>query len=204
MKKITMAVLAAGCSLVLAAAGMAQTGGTDARTGQQPARSEQAGQQMRQQDSYARQIMEPGGLTNLTVVDAQGEEIGTVDQVVLDAREGRIGFIVVTTGGVLGVGGERSIVPWGAVQYQERPAQQGEDGEPVLMVNVPQERLMAAPHGEAHDIDRRYAELIHEYYGVAPYWEEASPEAQQPEQQPMEQQPMPGMQQQQTPQAPAQ
>lgn len=161
--KIYIAILAAACSLSFAAGGLAQ--------GRQPPSG----------DHYARQIMEPDQLKKMKVQNAQGDEIGTVKQVLLDAAEGRIGYVVVTSGGFLGIGTEESIVPWSAVRFQGAG-----EGDPVLVVEGAGDRLLSVPHGDVQDMDGRYAELIHHYYGVAPYWEEsqgrgaASPEQLQP------------------------
>jgi sporulation protein YlmC with PRC-barrel domain len=182
MRRFSLSILAAGWSLIFAASGMAQ-----------PSQANQSQQQAQQevQDQYTRQIMEPDGIRDLKVHDAHGEEFGTIHSIVLDAREGRIAYIVVRSGGTFGIGAEESIIPWSAVQFQ-LSAQRGEPGDPILVVNVPRDKLLSAPHGNAQDIDRKYAQLIHDYYGVAPYWETPGHEKQQ--QEPMQQpsaQPLP-------------
>jgi sporulation protein YlmC with PRC-barrel domain len=194
MRSLTMSILAATCSLVLAASGLAQSN--------QPAQQNQQNQEQAQeqqlpagQDQYAQQLMEPDRLQGMKVHDAQGEEIGKVEQIVLDAMNGRIGYIVVRSGGFLGMGSEESIIPWSAVQFHpSRQQQQDKQEEPFLMVNMPKGRLLAAPHGDVQDLDRRYAELIHDYYGVAPYWQDSQGQQAQPDQQ--QQQTMPPVQQQ--------
>jgi sporulation protein YlmC with PRC-barrel domain len=202
MRDLFMAILAVACVLSFAATSLAQDHGqsqmgstedqgtASARqnpSGQPPpatAPHQQQAQPPQEQYPYAGQLMDPDRFKDLPLYDAQGEEIGSIDQVVLDASEGRIGYIVVSSGGLFGVGGEKSIIPWGALRFQ----QSAEQEEPRLVVHVPRERLLSAPHGDAQDIDRNYARLIHEYYGVSPYWEEAQEE--QAEQPPRPQQPL--------------
>jgi sporulation protein YlmC with PRC-barrel domain len=240
MKKVSMVVLAAGCGLIFTASGLAQMSGQppaesrdqssveQSQTQQQKGQQQQAQQGKQQgQDQYVQQIMEPDKFKELKVQDARGEEVGTVDQVILDAKEGRIGYIVVTTGETLGMGGKKAIIPWSAVKFQqpgqaqqqqasqgqqqgkEQKKQEGEGKDPVL-VSVSKDQLMAAPDGEIPEaLDQKYGSLVHEYYGVSPYWEESQgqqaqgqtpqqPQQRQPAMQPPpeQQQPSPPMPQQ--------
>jgi len=50
----------------------------------------------------------------LKVRDGNGKSVGEIDQLIID-RSGRITYVVVGTGGVLGFGQKRYIVPWSAV-----------------------------------------------------------------------------------------
>jgi sporulation protein YlmC with PRC-barrel domain len=200
MRSVFMSILATGCSLILAASSLAQMQEPNRQNQKNlnQAQEQQAQEQQVQgwqygQDQYVQHLMEPDQLKGMRVHDAQGDEIGSVDKVVLDAMSGRIGYIVVASGGFLGLRSEESIIPWSAVQFH--PLSQQQQEEPFLMVNMPKGRLLAAPHGDVQDIDRKYAELIHEYYGVAPYWqdtqapqEQADPQRQQ--QMPVQQQPL--------------
>lgn len=51
----------------------------------------------------------------LQVVDRHGEEIGSVDDLLLDDRENRVRFLQVAHGGFLGIGEEHFLVPVDAV-----------------------------------------------------------------------------------------
>jgi len=50
-----------------------------------------------------------------TVVDADGQEIGTVDDLLVDDSEHRVRFLRVRHGGFLGIGAEHFLVPVDAV-----------------------------------------------------------------------------------------
>jgi sporulation protein YlmC with PRC-barrel domain len=52
---------------------------------------------------------------NYTVVDRNGEEIGAVDDLLVDGGERRVRFLQVKEGGFLGIGGRRFLVPVDAV-----------------------------------------------------------------------------------------
>lgn len=51
----------------------------------------------------------------LKVVDRHGEDIGTVDDLMLDDRENRVRFLQVAHGGFLGIGEDHFLVPVDAV-----------------------------------------------------------------------------------------
>jgi sporulation protein YlmC with PRC-barrel domain len=199
-KTIYISALAAGCSLLFAAGGIAaeqksqtQQQREQERQGysqQQERQGQQQARQQQQQSQYAQQLMTADDLGGAKIQNRQGEEIGSVDKVVLDSQNGQIAYVVVTSGGFWGVGGEKAVIPWKAVQLQQ------EQDEPVLMVDVTKDQLKNAPQGDIEEItDRRQAEEIHQYYGVAPYWE--GQEGQQQQMQPMQQMQQKEQQQQQ-------
>lgn len=190
-KSLFVSALAAGCSLLFAVGGMAQTGQTQQRSEQEregysqerQQEQRQQGQQQAQQEQksqYAKQLMTANEIEGMKIQNRQGEEIGDVDKVVLDSQSGQIGYVVVTSGGFWGMGGEKAVIPWKAVQLQ----QQGEDtDEAFLTVDVTEEQLMNAPQGDIQEVlDRQQAQEIHQHYGVAPYWE-GQQEGQQGQQQ---------------------
>jgi sporulation protein YlmC with PRC-barrel domain len=193
-KTIYVSALAAGCSLLFAAGGIAaeQKSQTQQQREQAQQQERQGQQQARQQQQsqYAQQLMTAKEIEGMKVQNRQGEEIGSVDKVVLDSQDGQIAYVVVSSGGFWGMGGEKAVIPWKAVQLQQ------EQDEPVLMVDVTKDQLKNAPQGDIEEItDRRQAEEIHQYYGVAPYWE--GQEGQQQQMQPMQQMQQKEQQQQQ-------
>jgi sporulation protein YlmC with PRC-barrel domain len=56
-------------------------------------------------------------LTGEDLVDQQGEQIGTIDDVLL-TQDGRIASVLITTGGVMGIGGETKAVDWDRLDVQ--------------------------------------------------------------------------------------
>ena len=52
-----------------------------------------------------------------TVMSLDGEDVGRVDDVVVDAVNGRIISIVIGIGGIFHIGEQRYEVPWDSVRY---------------------------------------------------------------------------------------
>ena len=57
-------------------------------------------------------------LTGSSVKNPQGENLGTIHDIVLDPQQGRIKYVVLAYGGVLGLGSKLFAVPWDALTLQ--------------------------------------------------------------------------------------
>lgn len=98
-------------------------------------------------------------IRNFSLRDEQGRQLGTVDQVLVDLQRGQIGYVVVES-----PTGQSHVVPWNALDVD---AQQN-----ALTLEMNADRFRQAPTGDAQTVqDMNQAEQIHQFYGVAPYWE---------------------------------
>lgn len=96
------------------------------------------------------------------VLDSKGEEIGMVDDLLVDDHELLVRFIKVKSGGFLGIGAETTFIPVDAV------AQVTDDS---VHVSKTREHIAGAPryNPEVVQESNHYADL-YGYYGYAPYW----------------------------------
>ena len=101
------------------------------------------------------------------VVNRQNEDLGRIHELVIDAKEGRLAYAVLSFGGFMGMGNKLFALPWGAFEFANT--------ENKLILNVDKERLKAAP-GFDKDArwpdfaDRTWGKSIYKYYGYDPYW----------------------------------
>ena len=95
-------------------------------------------------------------------VDRNGDEIGTVDDLMVDEGEGRVRFLQVGSGGILGFGAEHLLIPSEAVT--------GID-EDHVHVDQTCEHLCNAP-GYDPELAKQpdYYGSIYNWYGYAPFW----------------------------------
>lgn len=100
-----------------------------------------------------------------TVVDSDGEMLGSISDFMLDLERGRIAYAVIAVGGIMGIGERLFAVPWGAL----RPLGQ------QFVLECKRAALETAP---AFDRDHwpltpayRWHERVHAYYHSRPYWE---------------------------------
>lgn len=96
------------------------------------------------------------------VVDRSGEEVGTVDDLLIDDRENKVRFLRVASGGFLGMGETKFLVPVDAI---------AEIGEGAVRVDQSREHVAGAPQYDPDLVyDTGYYGGLYGYYGYAPYW----------------------------------
>ncbi|HYE03681.1 MAG TPA: PRC-barrel domain-containing protein [Phycisphaerales bacterium] len=100
------------------------------------------------------------------VKNTAGENLGEIQDVILQPRTGRLAYAVLGTGGVLGVGEDRIAVPFKAFTH----AMDGNEHEFVLALD--KERIKTAPKfGKDQDYSARdVGGQVHTFFGVEPYW----------------------------------
>jgi hypothetical protein len=106
----------------------------------------------------------------INVVNSQNEDLGKVEDVVLDASAGRVACAVLSFGGFLGMGDKLFAIPWNAFSFDV-------NGKRAVL-NVSKQLLENAP-GFSKDnwpnmADQAWASGVFGHYGYTPYWEESS------------------------------
>ncbi len=94
------------------------------------------------------------------------EDLGDIKEIMLDMRNGRVGYAVLSFGGFLGMGEKLFAVPWNALKLDTE--------NKCFRLNVEKSRLESAPGFDKGDwpdmADQRWATEIHSYYGTTPYF----------------------------------
>jgi|SRR5688572_3436631 len=94
------------------------------------------------------------------VVTVGGEKIGEVDDLLIDPAQRRVRFLEVGTGGFLGLGEHKSLIPVDAVSRVD---------ERHVYVDRSHEHVAGAPSYDPQvDLADRYVNDIYGYYGYAP------------------------------------
>ncbi len=96
-----------------------------------------------------------------TVVDRNGEEVGQVDDLLIDPDERRVRFLQVASGGFLGLGESKRLVPVDAVTAMADTIQIDKDRDDVAKAPIYDPELVE---------ERGYYESLYGYYGYSPYW----------------------------------
>lgn len=155
MKKITVSILAALASFVLAGSLFA-AGDIDTSSGY--GEMDEPAQQMSNIPS-ADQMM------GMKVVSQQGEEIGEIKNLKIDPQTGEISHVTVAKGGLLGMGTEKIAVPLGALSFSLDEATLAVDKS--LLDNAPKQANMS---DEEFDLE------LQEHYGISPAWQMEQPD----------------------------
>lgn len=113
-------------------------------------------------------VLAAGTLTGDRVRSPAGDDIGSIQEIMLDVERGRIAYAVVSFGGFLGIGDKLFAVPWSALRIDR--------GEHEFILDVNRQILENAPgFDKLHwpDMaDPAFSRAVHEHYGRTPYWED--------------------------------
>jgi sporulation protein YlmC with PRC-barrel domain len=94
------------------------------------------------------------------VYNAQGDKLGSIDDLVIDKVSGKVRYAALEFGGFLGLGTDRYPVPWSELHYDA-----GKDG---FVVNLDKHKLEGAPRypklAEPEYTDE-YNRRVYDYYG---------------------------------------
>ncbi|HKQ48671.1 MAG TPA: PRC-barrel domain-containing protein [Phycisphaerae bacterium] len=101
------------------------------------------------------------------VENSQNENLGKIEDVVVDPDTGRIIYSVLSFGGFLGMGDKLFAVPFHALTLNA--------GNDKFILDMDKERLKNAQGFDKNNwpnmADSRWARETHEFYRVRPYWE---------------------------------
>ena len=100
------------------------------------------------------------------VVSRTNEDLGKVEEVVIDVFNGRIAYLVLSFGGFLGLGEKLYAVPWKALHYDNETQ--------VYVLNLTKDQIERAPGFEKETwpefTDERWNRTVHDYYELPPFW----------------------------------
>ncbi|MCI0743864.1 MAG: PRC-barrel domain-containing protein [Verrucomicrobia subdivision 3 bacterium] len=106
-------------------------------------------------------------LMGMNVKNASDQGIGDIANLGIDLPGGRVAFVILGTGGVLGAGDKQYAIPPNAFTL-------GADNK-SLVINLDKEKLANAPQITADTwrqlSDPRFAARVYQHYGKQPYWD---------------------------------
>jgi len=101
-------------------------------------------------------------LTGLNVRNREGEKLGTVNDLVANVETGKIEYVAISVGGILGVGDKLFAVPFDLLKFDH-----GQD-EMFFVLDMSKDKLMAAPGFNKSDwpdfADPHWSEKIDSYF----------------------------------------
>lgn len=122
---------------------------------------------MNQLQSFTNSPVKASSMIGTDVVNPDGENLGDINEVVIDPSTGKVAYAVVAFGGFLGMGEKLFAIPFSAFEY--------EVGENRYSLDITKERLKAAPGFDADHwptmSDEKWNRDVYSYYARSPYWE---------------------------------
>src|SRR4030042_5804405 len=92
------------------------------------------------------------------VVNRQNENLGKIHELVIDAKEGRLAYAVLSFGGFMGMGNKLFAMPWKAFEFSNT--------ENKLILNVDKKMLKTAP---GFDKDAKWPNFADRTWGDGVY-----------------------------------
>jgi len=99
------------------------------------------------------------------VYNLQGEELGSVEDILIDKVSGRAVYAIMAFGGFLGMGEKQHPLPWSTLKYDDRKG--------GYIVNLDKKMLQDAPtYDRSSDFTWTpdYGRRVDKYYGAPSFW----------------------------------
>ncbi|WED43079.1 PRC-barrel domain-containing protein [Legionella cardiaca] len=113
----------------------------------------------------SRQIVNAEDVIGVEVRNRQGDNLGTIEALMLDKYEGFVSYVVLSFGGFLGMGDKLFAMPWSIFNYDDKAE--------CFVIGVDKETLKNSPgFDKDHWPDMSnptWGAAIHKYYGALPH-----------------------------------
>src|SRR5450755_2386602 len=111
-------------------------------------------------DKRYRRVLAASTLTGDSVQNSSGEDLGKVDEIMIDIASGNVAYAVLSFGGILGMGNKLFAVPWSALKVDE--------DEKCFILDVNKETLEGAPGFDKDQwpdmADNAWRSSVYQYY----------------------------------------
>jgi sporulation protein YlmC with PRC-barrel domain len=101
-----------------------------------------------------------------SVVNTRGEDLGKIEEIMLDINSGSVAYAVLSFGGFLGLGDKLFAIPWSALTLDEANER--------FVLDIDKETLKNAPGFDKDNWPKTNNEewlvTVYDFYGYEPYW----------------------------------
>jgi sporulation protein YlmC with PRC-barrel domain len=119
-------------------------------------------------DKRFRRVLAASTLEGDSVRNSAGDNLGKVDEIMIDIPSGQVAYVVLSFGGVLGMGDKLFAVPWSALRVDE--------DEKCFILDVSKSTLESAPGFDKDNwpdmANTAWGTEVYAHYGATPYWED--------------------------------
>jgi sporulation protein YlmC with PRC-barrel domain len=109
-------------------------------------------------------VLTASSLKGCAVKNHHGDELGKVEELMVDLTTGRVGYCVISFGGVLGIGNKLYAVPFKAMKLNV--------ADRIFRLEITKAKLAEAPGFDKDTwpdmVDTTWGTRLHGFYGVEP------------------------------------
>jgi sporulation protein YlmC with PRC-barrel domain len=113
-----------------------------------------------------RRVLGATSLTKDTIRNRNGDDLGSLKEIMIDIPAGRVAYAVLSFGGFLGIGNKLFAIPWEMLTVDE--------DRQCLLLDVDKKTLENAPGFDKDHwpdmSDPAFGTQVYSYYGRTPYW----------------------------------
>ncbi|MHC5796431.1 PRC-barrel domain-containing protein [Lacisediminihabitans sp. FW035] len=95
------------------------------------------------------------------VIDKDGRKLGKIDALLVDDKERKVRMLEVETGGFLGLGEQKSLIPVDAIVSIDADE---------VHIDQTGATVTAAPHYDPVLVEPEFFEDVYGHYGILPFW----------------------------------
>ncbi len=95
------------------------------------------------------------------VLDREGRDVGEVDDLIVDERKAKVRFLEVASGGFLGLGETKLMIPVDAITRIAGDA---------VCIDESRDKVVGAPRYDPVLVNDSYWGAVYGYYGYSPHW----------------------------------
>jgi len=111
-------------------------------------------------------VLSAGTLTGDPIKNSKGEDLGKVEELMIDLEEGRISYAVVSFGGFLGINSKFFAIPWGLLRV--------DTDQKCVILDIDKEVLENGPGFDKNNWPdtptREWLANLYLYYEYPRYW----------------------------------
>ena len=115
----------------------------------------------------SRRVLAASTLAGDKVVNLRGEDLGKIEELMIDLERGRVAYAVLSFGGFLGMGDKLFAIPWEALSVDTT--------EKRFVLNINKDLLKQAPGFDKSNwpdmTNPAWGAELYGYYGYKPYWD---------------------------------
>ncbi len=110
--------------------------------------------------------MSEGTLRDDKVINSRGEDLGKIEDFMIDPRAGRVAYAILSFGGFMGLGNKLFAVPWNAMDL--------DTDRHAFVLDIDKDRLRDAPGFDKNNwpdlMTADWRDRVHTFYNQTPYW----------------------------------
>lgn len=114
----------------------------------------------------ALRLMSAEQIQGARVATRNGEDLGKIDDILIDASTAQVVYAILSHGGLIGIGHKLFAVPWDVLSFSAE--------HDAYLIDIAEEKLKNAPGFDAANpqdmADPRWAKPVHDYYGSKASW----------------------------------